>query len=197
MSYGYKESAINNVIVLKRGSSILWRQNNETLLLKVWQREGVRNITSFMTFCDPNVVWQNVCIAYCTQLQSKVIYQNTLCIKKNISWNNIFLFEVICLFQIFEIEKKKLRIENTLSWKMLMSRMAWSTSIIVVSLSVSSIFSHGSAVNFINIIRANFSYKRRFSSFYYVHVTRKKLLKWRSYKKCAHIKLMKLTPGCS
>ncbi len=144
MSYGYKESAINNVIVLKRGSSILWRQNNETLLLKVWQREGVRNITSFMTFCDPNVVWQNVCIAYCTQIQSKIIYQNTLCIKKNISWNNIFLFEVICLFQIFEIEKKKLRIENTLSWKMLMSRMAWSTSIIVVSLSVSSIFSHGS-----------------------------------------------------
>ncbi len=29
-------------------------------------------------------------------------------------------------------------------------------------------------VNFINILRTNFSYKRRFGSFYYVHVTRKK-----------------------
>jgi hypothetical protein len=38
-------------------------------------------------------------------------------------------------------------------------------------------------VNFNNIKRTNFLYKRRFSSFYYVHVTRKKLPKWRSYKK--------------
>ncbi len=32
-------------------------------------------------------------------------------------------------------------------------------------------------VNFINIKRANFSYKHRFGRFYYVHVTRKKAAK--------------------
>jgi len=34
-----------------------------------------------------------------------------------------------------------------------------------------------SGVNFINVKRTNFSYKRCFSSFYYVHVTRKKTAK--------------------
>ncbi len=33
-------------------------------------------------------------------------------------------------------------------------------------------------VNFINIKLENFSYEHRFGSFYYVHVTRKKLPKW-------------------
>jgi len=49
-------------------------------------------------------------------------------------------------------------------------------------------------VNFINILRINFSYKWRFSSFFYVHVTRKKLPKLGSYKKLARKMLMKLTP---
>jgi len=50
-------------------------------------------------------------------------------------------------------------------------------------------------VNFSNVRRTNFSYKHRFSSFYYLHVTRNKLPKWRSYKKFARLTLMKLTPG--
>jgi len=37
----------------------------------------------------------------------------------------------------------------------------------------------------------------RFSSFYYVHVTRKKLPKWCLYEKFEHFTLMKLTPTCS
>jgi len=49
--------------------------------------------------------------------------------------------------------------------------------------------------NFINVKRSNFSYKRHFCSIYYVHVTRKKLPKWRSYTKCTRLMLMKLTPG--
>ncbi len=49
-------------------------------------------------------------------------------------------------------------------------------------------------VNFINIKHTNFSYECRFGSFYYVHVTRKKLPKWHSYKKFARLMLMKLTP---
>jgi len=40
-----------------------------------------------------------------------------------------------------------------------------------------------SGVNFINVKRTNFSYGRGFGSFYYVHVTRKKLPKQRSYEK--------------
>jgi len=48
-------------------------------------------------------------------------------------------------------------------------------------------------VNFINVKRANFSYEHHFGSFYYVHVTREKLPKQRSYKKFASITLMKLT----
>ncbi len=50
-------------------------------------------------------------------------------------------------------------------------------------------------VNFINVKFTNFSYERCFGSFFYVQVTRKKLPKWRSYKKFAHLTLMKLTPG--
>jgi len=38
-------------------------------------------------------------------------------------------------------------------------------------------------VNFINILRTNFLYKRHFGSFFYVYVTREKLLKQHSYKK--------------
>jgi hypothetical protein len=48
-------------------------------------------------------------------------------------------------------------------------------------------------VNFINVKCTNFLYERRFGSFYYVHVTRKKLPKQRSYKKFACLRLMKLT----
>jgi len=40
-----------------------------------------------------------------------------------------------------------------------------------------------------------FSYKRRFGSFFYVHVTREKLPKQRSYKKFVRKMLMKLTIG--
>ena len=39
-----------------------------------------------------------------------------------------------------------------------------------------------SGVNFINVKRTNFSYKCHFGSFYNVHVTIEKLLKWCSYK---------------
>jgi len=49
-------------------------------------------------------------------------------------------------------------------------------------------------VNLINILRTNFSYEHHFGSFFYVLVTREKLPKQRSYKKCAHKILMKLTP---
>ena len=48
-------------------------------------------------------------------------------------------------------------------------------------------------VNFINIKHTNFSYKRRFGSFYYAHVTREKLPKRHSYEKFVRILLMKLT----
>jgi len=47
-------------------------------------------------------------------------------------------------------------------------------------------------VNFINVKWAPFSYKCHFGSFFYIHVTRKKLPKWRSYEKLAHLTLMKL-----
>ncbi len=50
-------------------------------------------------------------------------------------------------------------------------------------------------VNFINVKPTNFLYKRHFGSFYYVHVTRKKLPKQRSYEKFMHLTLMKLTAG--
>jgi len=40
-----------------------------------------------------------------------------------------------------------------------------------------------------------FLYERHFGSFYYVHVTRKKLPKQHLYKKIACLKLMKLTVG--
>jgi len=50
-------------------------------------------------------------------------------------------------------------------------------------------------VNFINVKCTNFSHESRFGSFYYLHVTRKMLRKWRSYKKFTHLTLMKLTPG--
>ncbi len=44
-------------------------------------------------------------------------------------------------------------------------------------------------VNFINIKRTDFSYERHFGSFYYVHVTRKKLPpKQCSYEKFALIR---------
>ncbi len=48
--------------------------------------------------------------------------------------------------------------------------------------------------NFINILRTNFSYQRRFGSFFYKHVTREKLPKQRSYEKSARKMLLKLTP---
>jgi len=48
-------------------------------------------------------------------------------------------------------------------------------------------------VNFINVKRTNFLYKRSFGSFYYVHVTRKKLSKQHSYEKFVRLTLMKLT----
>jgi hypothetical protein len=51
------------------------------------------------------------------------------------------------------------------------------------------------SVNFINIKHTNFSYKRHFGSFYYVHVTRKKLPKQCSYEKFARLTLMKSTAG--
>ncbi len=49
------------------------------------------------------------------------------------------------------------------------------------------------SANFINVKCTNFSLERHFGSFYYVHVTRKKLPKRRSYEKRAHFTLMKLT----
>jgi len=50
-------------------------------------------------------------------------------------------------------------------------------------------------VNFINILRTNFSYERRFGSFSYVHVTREKLPKQCSFEKFVCKMLMKLTIG--
>jgi hypothetical protein len=49
-------------------------------------------------------------------------------------------------------------------------------------------------VNFLNVKRTNFLYKCFFWSFYYLHVTREKLPKQRSYEKFAPIMLLKLTP---
>jgi len=49
-------------------------------------------------------------------------------------------------------------------------------------------------VNFINVLNSSFLYKHHFGSFFYVHVTREKLPKRRSYKKCAQKTFMKLTP---
>ncbi len=51
-----------------------------------------------------------------------------------------------------------------------------------------------SGVNFINILCTIFLYECRLGSFFYLHVTREMLQKWRLYKKHAHITLMKLTP---
>ncbi len=50
-------------------------------------------------------------------------------------------------------------------------------------------------INFINkILLMHFSYKSALRSFFYLHVTREKLLKRLSYEKCVHKMLMKLTP---
>ncbi len=51
-------------------------------------------------------------------------------------------------------------------------------------------------VNFIKILRKNFSYKCRFGSFFYVHVTRNKLPIKLSNEKFVRSKMLtKLTPG--
>jgi hypothetical protein len=55
------------------------------------------------------------------------------------------------------------------------------------------IIGYNVCVNFINILHAIFLYERRFGSFFYVHVTREKLPKLRSYEKFARKTLMKLT----
>jgi len=47
-------------------------------------------------------------------------------------------------------------------------------------------------VNFINVKRTNFLYEHHYGSFDNVHVPRKKLPKWCSYRKCASFTLMKL-----
>jgi hypothetical protein len=49
-------------------------------------------------------------------------------------------------------------------------------------------------VNFINILRTNFSYERHCGSFIYVYVTREKLQKRRLYEKFERKMLIKLTP---
>jgi hypothetical protein len=49
-------------------------------------------------------------------------------------------------------------------------------------------------VNSINILCTYFLYEHRFGSFLYVHVTREKLAKQRSFEKCVRKMLMKLTP---
>ncbi len=54
------------------------------------------------------------------------------------------------------------------------------------------IYQGSTGVNFINVKGTNFSYA---ISFFYVHVTRKKLPKRRSCKKRARVTLMKLTTG--
>ncbi len=48
-------------------------------------------------------------------------------------------------------------------------------------------------VNFIKILRANFTYESLIGSFFYLHVTREKLPKRHLYEKFAHKMLMKLT----
>jgi len=53
---------------------------------------------------------------------------------------------------------------------------------------------HHPAVNFINVLLANFTYKSLFGSFFYLHLTREKLLKRHWHKKFAKKMLMKLTP---
>jgi len=52
--------------------------------------------------------------------------------------------------------------------------------------------SRRNAVNFINILRARFSYESLFGSFFSSYVLAKKAL---SYKKCVRKMLMKLTHG--
>jgi len=49
-------------------------------------------------------------------------------------------------------------------------------------------------INLINILCANFTYESFLGSFFYLHVTREKLLKRRSYKIFVRKMLMKLTP---
>ncbi len=49
--------------------------------------------------------------------------------------------------------------------------------------------------NFIDILQTNFSYERCFGSFFYVHVTSKKLPKQHLYEKFVLKMLMKLTTG--
>jgi len=44
-----------------------------------------------------------------------------------------------------------------------------------------------------NILRANFLWESALPAFFYLHVTREKLLKRLSYKKCVRKMLMKLT----
>ncbi len=56
-----------------------------------------------------------------------------------------------------------------------------------------STFSQRTSVNFINILHTKFLYEHRFGSFFYIHVTRGKLLKQHSYKKFVLKMLMKLT----
>ncbi len=56
-------------------------------------------------------------------------------------------------------------------------------------------FFASTGVNFTNILRTNFLYEHCFCSFYYVHVTREKLPKQRSYKKFVCLTLTKLTTG--
>ncbi len=50
---------------------------------------------------------------------------------------------------------------------------------------------------FINALRSNFMYESIFGSFFYLHVTREKLLKRHLYEKLWRKTLMKLTPGLS
>ncbi len=50
-------------------------------------------------------------------------------------------------------------------------------------------------VNFLNILCTNFLYEHCFDSFFYVHVTREKLLKRCLYEKFERKMLMKLTPS--
>jgi len=51
------------------------------------------------------------------------------------------------------------------------------------------------AVNFINVLCANFMYECLFGSYFNLNVTREKVPKKHLYEKLAHIMLMKLTPG--
>jgi len=54
---------------------------------------------------------------------------------------------------------------------------------------------HNTVVNFINILCANFLYECCLGSFFYIHVTREKLLKQCWYKKFVRKMLMQLTLG--